>query len=239
MLYTPESARARVRNENGRRVFYLQPGDRLSPSARAWLDHERIEIITDHDENPKEYKTLFGAVLRHKPEHMTHLSGNILVFKDHPRIVLRGMLDSLQAEVLLLWQQCVEADCAQLAADLSDVLSLLRNIMRCDVLSQPLETLKLSGMDEAQLREHSHHPERYYDQSHFMPEVHDSALLLHLNRVRTLSRQTELAAYRAYRDENGACGREDILRALNRLSSFLWIAMIRLKAQQQRGETQK
>ena len=42
--------------------------------------------------------------------------------------------------------------------------------------------------------------------------------------------QTELAAYRAFRDENGAVTREDILQGLNRLSSLLWIFMIKLKA---------
>ena len=45
-----------------------------------------------------------------------------------------------------------------------------------------------------------------------------------------MARQTELAAYRAFRDENGAVTREDILQGLNRLSSLLWIFMIKLKA---------
>ena len=48
--------------------------------------------------------------------------------------------------------------------------------------------------------------------------------------MRTVVRQTELAAYRAFRDENGAVTREDILLGLNRLSSLMWIFMIRLKA---------
>ena len=42
--------------------------------------------------------------------------------------------------------------------------------------------------------------------------------------------QTELAAYKAFRDENGAVTREDILLGLNRLSSLMWIMMIKLKA---------
>ena len=42
----------------------------------------------------------------------------------------------------------------------------------------------------------------------------------------------ELPAYRAFRDENGAVTRNDILLALNRLSSLCWILEIRLKAEE-------
>ncbi len=220
MLYSIDAARARVRNLDGRRVFYLAPGDHLSPSAREWLAHERIEILPPSDQ--VEYTTLFGAVLTEKPEHMTHLHGNTLVFKDHPRIAFRGFLDMLQAEVLLLVAEGCKLD---------EVLALLRTIMRCDVLNEPLTDFKLGGLDEMQLRERSHHPERFYGISHFMPSEEDTPQLLRLNRLRTLARQAELAAYRAYRDENGACTREDILKAMNRLSSYLYVEMIRLKAE--------
>lgn len=37
-----------------------------------------------------------GAGYGEKPEHMTHLRGNLLVPKTHPRIAFRGQLDSLQ-----------------------------------------------------------------------------------------------------------------------------------------------
>ena len=33
---------------------------------------------------------------------MTHLRGNVLVFKDHPRIAFRGYIDLLEAEILSL-----------------------------------------------------------------------------------------------------------------------------------------
>ena len=48
--------------------------------------------------------------------------------------------------------------------------------------------------------------------------------------MRTVVRQTELAAYRAFRDENGGVTRGDMILGLNRLSSLLWIMMIKLKA---------
>ena len=42
-LFTESSVRACIRVKDGRRVFYLGPGDRLTPSAREWLRQERID----------------------------------------------------------------------------------------------------------------------------------------------------------------------------------------------------
>ena len=45
MLYTEQSARANIRNREGRRVFYLASGDQLTPGARDWLRQEKIDIL--------------------------------------------------------------------------------------------------------------------------------------------------------------------------------------------------
>ena len=37
MLYTEEAVRAGLRVRDGRRVFYLPEGSRLTPAARDWL----------------------------------------------------------------------------------------------------------------------------------------------------------------------------------------------------------
>ena len=54
--------------------------------------------------------------------------------------------------------------------------------------------------------------------------------MLRLNAARCAARAAELAAVKAFTDENGACARADILQAMNRMSSMLYILMIRLKA---------
>lgn len=63
-----------------------------------------------------------------------------------------------------------------------------------------------------------------------MPEVSDGEKILMLNRCRTAARAAELAAAAAFTDENGCATRLDILRALNRMSSMIYILMIRQKA---------
>ena len=225
MLYTEEAVRANIRNREGKRVFYQGKGDTLTPGARDYLSRERIEVLPAEQAKPEEYRLANGAVLREKPEHMTHLKGNLLVPKTHPRIALRGRMDSLEAELLLC-----QLNCEKWRAELGEILALARNLIRWDVLDEPAPEGKLCGLTAEELRSHSHRPQDYYGQPHFMPEAADGAVILHLNRCRTAARAAELAAAAAFTDENGSCTREDILRSLNRMSSMLYILMIREKA---------
>ena len=226
MLYTEEMVRQNLRNREGKRVFYLGKGDTLTPGARDWLSRERVEILSADLAKPDCYRLLNGAVLTEKPEHMTHLSGNVLVLKTHPRIRFRGKMDTLEGE--LLW--CALHTDGQLRKNLEEILHLARVLIRCDVLEEPVPEEKLCGLTAQDLRSHSHRPQDYYGQTHFMPEVGDGERILRLNRCRCAAREAELAAAAAFTDENGNAVRTDILRALNRMSSMLYILMIQEKS---------
>jgi ethanolamine utilization cobalamin adenosyltransferase len=63
-----------------------------------------------------------------------------------------------------------------------------------------------------------------------MPAATDPKLLLQVNRARCMARSAELAAVEAFTDQNGKVCREDILRALNRMSSMLYLIMVQLKS---------
>lgn len=45
MLYTEEAVRAGLRVRDGRRVFYLPEGSRLTPAARDWLRQEGVTVV--------------------------------------------------------------------------------------------------------------------------------------------------------------------------------------------------
>ena len=216
MLYSLEAARDNVRNRDGKRVFYLGKGDQLTSEARDFLSRERIEILPASQARPQRYRLLSGGFLEEKPEHMTHLYGDVLVEKSHPRIRFRGAMDTLEAELLLC-----QLDIPHLAQELGEILALARYLLRCEVLGEPVEERPLCGLDAKQLRERSHRPQDFYGQPHFMPSAGDSAAVLRLNRVRCTVRHTELMAVAALPE------REDLLRALNRMSSFVYILMIR------------
>ena len=225
MLYTEEMVRQNLRNREGKRVFYLGKGDTLTPGARDWLSRERIAILPAEAAKPEHYRLLNGAVLREKPEQMTHLNGDVLVLKTHPRIRFRGAMDSLEAE--LLW--CAFHGDGRLRKELEEILALARMLIRCDVLEEPVPEGKLCGLTEQEIRSRSHRPQDYYGQTHFMPEVSDGERILRLNRCRTAARAAELAAAEAFVDENGCAARADILRSLNRMSSMLYILMVQEK----------
>ena len=156
---------------------------------------------------------------------MTHLNAQILVPKTHPRIRFRGAMDTLEAE-LILAQLAVSKPVAD---QLEEILSLARQILRCDVLEETLTEKPLCGLTEEQQRHQSHRPQEYYGQAHFMPNAADGLGMARVNRARCAAREAELAAAEAFSDREGNPTRPDILKALNRMSSMLYILMIRLK----------
>lgn len=228
MVYTLESARANIRNRDGKRVFYLGKGDRLTSEARDFLARERIEILPAEQAKPEHYRLLNGGQLAEKPEHMTHLHSNVLVPKTHPRIAFRGAMDTLEGELLLAQIML----CKPYDKQLGEILDFARELIRCDVLDEPVSEGKLCGLTEQELRQRSHFPQEFYGQPHFMPSARDGEPLLRVNRARCAARAAELKAVEAFSDREGNPTRPDILKALNRLSSMLYIIMIQLKAKQ-------
>ncbi len=227
MLYTEQNVRDNVRNRDGKRVFYLGKGDQLTSGARDFLRRERIEILPAEQAKPQQYQLLGGGFVTEKPEHLTHLNGNVLVHKTHPRIAFRGAMDTLETE-LMLCQLVVGPD---IRKDLGEILELARRLIRCDVLDEPVPEGKLCGLTEEEQRSRSHRPQDFYGQPHFMPEYADGAAMLQLSRARCTARDAELKAVAAFSDREGNPTRVDILRAMNRMSSMLYILMIKMKKQ--------
>ena len=228
MLYTRDLVRDNIRNRDGKRVFYLGKGDQLTSDAREYLSRERIEILPAAQAAPKTYKLMGGGYAEEKPEHMTHLNAQVLVPKTHPRILFRGAMDTLEAELLLCQQEVTE----EIRGQLSQVLELARKLIRYDVLEEPVAEEPLCGLGMEDLRARSHRPQEYYGQPHFMPSASDSKGLLLVNRARCAARAAELAAVDAFSDREGNPTRLDIIRAMNRMSSMLYLIMIQMKVSQ-------
>ena len=225
MLWDEQAVRANIRNRDGKRVYYLGKGDQLTSTARDFLRRERIEILPGSQARPERYRLLSGGYAEEKPEHMTHLNGEVLVPKTHPRIRFRGRMDTLEAELIL----CQLVPGAPEGA-LGEILDLSRKILRCDVLEEPLRQDTLCGLTQDEQRGRSHMPQDYYGQPHFMPQASDGSVIAGLNRARCFAREAELAAVEAFSNREGNLLREDIPKALNRMSSMLYLLMIQEKA---------
>ena len=225
MLYDRKAVQENIRNKDGKRVFFLGKGHQLTSDARDWLTSERIPVLPGEAAKPSEYRLRNGAVLSQKPEDMTHLNAEFLVSKTHPRIAFRGCMDALEASLLLAAAECEGSPRIQV----EEALAYARYLLGQEVLEQPIVCKALGGMDEKQLRERSHRPQDFYGKPHFMPDPGDSRALLLVNAARCKAREAELMAVKAFEDNEGQPTRVDLLQALNRLSSFLYLIMIQLK----------
>lgn len=190
-----------------------------------------VELPVQEQMKPKFVDYESGAYYFQKPEHMTHLYGNVLVPKNHKRIVFRGKLDSLQALVVL--NETILAEMGgqeKLIEDLEDILGSLREMMRCDVLDEPFRRDFIIGLSHKELREHSHNPMKYYKiKQMVLPDYSLGKTYALLNQLRTAVRETEVAAATAF--NNGQkCERSDIIEELNRMSSAMHIIMCKYLA---------
>lgn len=203
---------------------YEVPGDaKLTPSARQYLMDLRIYPLGG---------TARPAPLPaggKKPEHMTHLNNREMAPKDHPRILLRGKLDTLESEILLVMMAAPES----FRQPLQDALDLTRQVLAADVKDAPIPPWRLDGMDPEQVHWRSHHPEELGFAGHILPGPEHGILAARLNRLRALCRETEAAAVFAYR-QGERLSHEDCVLALNRLSSYFYVLQLRA-AQEREG----
>ena len=245
---TEDFLRLELRNAQPE-TYYVPEGKILTPAAREYLQQRKIKIAKGEPPEAapaepaapaapapaaapaaatptakyRDHET--GAFYMEKPEHMTQLCGNELVTKNHPRILFRGKLDSLQAMVVLD-QALIAADGNQkLVDDLGSILDNLREMMRCDVLDETYCRQTIIGLTHQELRERSHNPQKFFGiKQMLLPDYtmgRDYALL---NQLRAAIRETEVAAATAFLT-GSKCTRPDIMEELNRLSSALHIMM--------------
>ena len=202
--------------------YELPAGCMLTPSARQYLMDLKLYQQGTGRQGPQAVR---GSS---KPEHMTHLNSREMVSKAHPGIALRGKLDSLEAEILILMITCPQP----FRQPLQDALQLAREVLAADVKDSPLPPWMLDGMTAEEVHSHSHHPERFGLSGHILPAPEQGLFAAQINRLRTLTRETELAAIAAWRQKD--CIRhEDALLALNRLSSYFYVLQLRATQQNQ------
>jgi len=235
------------------KTFTLTKGDILTPNARQFLKERRITIVegqvamperghgqandilcrervpTEAAFQPRFVSDFDGGRFESKPEYMTQVFGNKLVGKDDPRIMLRGRLDSLQSTVLEIQLQFVGQVSPSLMKSLDEILLLIRATLRAEVMGELLSIELLLGLDDASLREHSHHPQKHYGIPHFVPDVSMGREVVLLNKLRTTIREVEVVATQTFKHQ-AQVSRIDIIQILNRLSSAAYILMCRVRS---------
>lgn len=243
MVLTEEKLRSLYKKNENMKEISLEKGTILTPSARQYLidkDIKMVEKITGKTEEKSEfkemekerlkpkYKGIMGELYVEKPEYMTQIHGNVLVKKDDKRIIFRGAIDSFQSRWLVLMKDLDEIKNAKLKKDLESIEKFIKKILVSEVIGEALVNIEVLEKTLDEIREISHNPKKYFNKEHlFGISSKDSYLVIKLNEMRTLSRELEIKGVEAFVKENGTIERRDILLALNRLSSAIYIVMLR------------
>ena len=158
---------------------YQVPADcKLTPAARQYLMDLRLYR---HEASPHRAAPLPSG--SRKPEHMTNLNARQMVCKAHPRIILRGKLDTLESEILVL-----EASCdPQWLPRLQDALLLVRAVLAAEVKEAPMSPWTLDGMTAEEVHRCSHHPEEFGFPGHILPAPEQGLFAAQLNRLRAMT----------------------------------------------------
>lgn len=238
MVLTEDKLKYLYKKE-GLKELVLEKGVILTPSARQFLTEKGIPIVKEKSSLPTKYenktevkeiiieykyKGLKGESYSEKPETMTQLFGNTLVDKSHNRIKLRGELDILFGKWILLMKEIDSKKITKLHKDMKSIEEFIGNILKSEILETPLENPILLGESLDKIKEISHNPKKYFSLEHLFNINSDYDLLvLKLNELRGYSRKVEISAVEAF----DQCSRLDLLTALNRLSSAIYIVMLK------------
>lgn len=152
----------------------------------------------------------------------THLDASCMVPKSHPRIVLRGKLDTLLAYTVLVQTQFDPKNrlSPYLKECLADVADWVMQVLAAEVSGGVMNACTMGGMEVEALHAISRDPKKYLGLDPFMPSVAMGGNAALLNWLRALVRETEVAAAQS------GLNRADIGNALNRLSSAVYVLVL-------------
>jgi len=213
------------------KLITLPPGSVITPSARDYIRSKGIDVQIEGNGIQDIHKTTFSnahqTVVKGpsdiKPEHKTHLNQRSLVTKTHPVIAYRGQLDLFQCELVEAQVYFEQAGEEGLILKLEEIATFARTLMVHEVKQTPFQWETLIGLTPDELREHSHHPKKYFGIEHTPLSYTHGLVVAKLQHLRAKSREVELYANQAFTNDAGECTRTDLIQALNRLSSAFYI----------------
>jgi ethanolamine utilization cobalamin adenosyltransferase len=232
--------------QNGKSALpSFPPGTRFTPAAQDFLKDHQIEIpITNNQlpitnplkpawDNPGSFPVVLtgplpvcevcGQPVHHKPDHLTQLDAGHFAPKTHPRIKLRGRLDSLHALIMLVAAEARRYHLPRLAEGLDTLAAYCREIQSAEYHARAVQPLVMLGKSDEELHALSHWPDKHLGLAHLVPGADDHAILHWLNVTRTQTREVEVLALEMQ-------AAPDLARALNRLSSAVYVLELLFKA---------
>lgn len=250
------------------KIITLPQGSVITPSARDFIRSKGIDVQIEGngilDINKTTFSNSHQTVIRHKPfeeklnvpqvgarcivperppevkpEHMTHLHQSALVTKTHPVIAYRGQLDLFQCELVEAQVYFEQVGEEGLILKLEEIAVFARALMVNEVKETPFQWETLIGLTPEELREQSHHPKKYFGVEHTSLSYTHGLVVSKLHHLRAKSREVELYANRVFINNSGECIRTDLIQALNRLSSALYILACEVRGRKNEEKPEK
>ena len=217
----------RARNVQAGGIIVLGVGERLTPSATEYASQNRMQVqngnacnVTTTGEGLTDVGTCTVASDATCHE-LTYLEQGVQVPKNHPAVVMRGKLDTLLAHIVLVQTQFDPKDRrpAFLKQCLDDLHAWTMLTLRGEMTGETVVPKGMGGMDVDTLYVISREPQKYLGVEHLAAQGVMGGNVALLNWLRAVVRETELVAV--------SCSRNmDVLAALNRLSSAIYVLML-------------
>lgn len=171
--------------------------------------------------------TACGSPVQHKADGLTQLNAAHFSDKTHPRIVLRGRVDSLHAMVLMAEHQALASEKRETAAGLATLAAYCRELISAEYNERPTADAAVGGLDLEEIHRATHDPKGVLGIDHLAIDGSASMLQHLLNVIRTQAREVEIVAFEAFPSPHHPYG-ASICHALNRFSSIVYFLQLRL-----------
>ncbi len=223
-LLAERKIRTRYIDDEGR-VYLADEGE--GKGAQEKQQATRVHPLTSANRRPENSCAVCNSHVEAKTELLTLLDDTILVPKTHARIRLRGKLDTLIAQTVLVQTQFDTTHKYPLLHKLlADLRSYMGSVMRSEVTGEPLLSLSMGELNDETIHSISHQPLKYLGHDHILAQEQHGTNVALLNLLRALVREVELEACSTFINDIFQLTREDIVKGLNRLSSALYVLML-------------
>ncbi len=239
----------RARNVNAGGVLVLAAGERLTPSAAEYASQNRIQVQEGacaaasagcgcEAPAPKAAPAAACAAPASGPactkasdaqcHELTLLEQGVEVPKNHPAVIMRGKLDTLLSQIVLVQTQFDPKDRrpAFLKQCLVDLHAWVMLTLRGEMTGETVNAAGMGGMDVQTLHVVSREPQKYLGMDHVAAQGNMGGNVALLNWLRASVRETEVVAV-------SCSGNADVIASLNRLSSAVYVLMLLTYAAEQ------
>lgn len=251
MIVTEADLRDRLRRPTTGAEVAIPVGAKLSPSAADFVAQWSLVLVETPSGGTVEPEsidwetastfpvdvggerprcTTCGTPVTEKASALTQLNAHHYAPKTHPRIRLRGRVDSLHSLVLLIQRIARQQGDTALVRDLGTIAAYCRELTSAEYNERPVSELELHDGDAERIHTVTHDPLGTLGVDHLTIDEDEPELQHWLNLARTTSREIEITAMEAFPSPHHPYG-ASICRAFNRLSSAFYFLQLRRKAE--------